>query len=38
MNENYMNQLYNGDDNLEKLEKYFKLASSLSMKNMVGFN
>lgn len=38
MNETHFNKLYESPDNTEKFEKYFKLQSSISMKNLVGFN
>ncbi len=38
MNENFFNSLYAGDEDFFRLEKYFKLSASLSIKNMVGFN
>lgn len=38
MNENYFNSLYVGDGEMFRLQKFFKLSTPMSMKNMVGFN
>jgi DNA topoisomerase-2 len=38
MNETHFNKLYEGPENTERFEKYFRLQASLSVKNLVGFN
>jgi DNA topoisomerase-2 len=37
MNESFFNSMYAGDGDFFKLEKFFKLSTSMSLKNMVGF-
>lgn len=38
LNESFFNTIYAGDNDYFKISKFFKLSSSISMKNMVGFN
>lgn len=38
MNEEYFKKLYDDDNDTFRLEKFFKIISSMSLKNMVGFN